>query len=164
MPFAHQLNYLVRQLEEVLQQLSVNEYAAPMPVLHGSSIGQHVRHTLELFEELGKGYDTGVVDYDGRQRNKELEQNKELALRLLTSLPKATQKENLSLELVAGYPESGATSVPTNYFRELMYNIEHTVHHMALIKTALTQLPHIALPQGFGIASSTQRYQEACAQ
>jgi hypothetical protein len=50
----------------------------------------------------------------------------------------------------------------TNYFRELTYNIEHAVHHMAIIKIGIREVAnYVTLPADFGIAASTIRYKEA---
>jgi hypothetical protein len=46
--------------------------------------------------------------------------------------------------------------------RELVYNIEHVVHHMALVKIGLKELlPDLDLPDDFGVAVSTIRYQHS---
>ena len=40
--------------------------------------------------------------------------------------------------------------------RELVYNIEHAVHHMAMIKIGLRQIaPEILIDKNFGVAQST---------
>ena len=47
----------------------------------------------------------------------------------------------------------------SSFYRELSYNIEHAIHHMALLKVAVKQtLTYISLPENFGVASSTIRY------
>jgi hypothetical protein len=56
------------------------------------------------------------------------------------------------------------TEVFTNFQRELVYNLEHTVHHMALLRIAVNQVSSIPLPEDFGIAMSTIKYRKACAQ
>jgi hypothetical protein len=46
--------------------------------------------------------------------------------------------------------------------RELAYNIEHTIHHMAIIKQSIIEhFTYIDLPEYFGVASSTVRYASA---
>jgi len=55
----------------------------------------------------------------------------------------------------------------SSYFRELQYNIEHAIHHMAIIKIAIGAcFTEVELPANFGVAYSTVRYQKqlACAQ
>ena len=55
--------------------------------------------------------------------------------------------------------------IPTNVYRELTYLIEHTIHHMAIIKMAYSETyPLVKLPADFGIAYSTLKYQKSCAQ
>ena len=64
------------------------------------------------------------------------------------------------LILNAGYdPESDdKTSVRSTLSRELAYNLEHCIHHMALIRIGLYDLnPNWELPETFGIAPSTLR-------
>ncbi|MDX1476670.1 MAG: hypothetical protein R3301_03155 [Saprospiraceae bacterium] len=50
--------------------------------------------------------------------------------------------------------------------RELIYNIEHTIHHLAIIKIGLAIIaPDIPLPAHFGVAPSTVKYKQGiCAQ
>jgi hypothetical protein len=51
------------QLSESLKHLSDEEYSRPSAVLFSATIGQHVRHIIELFIELDKGYKSGCVNY-----------------------------------------------------------------------------------------------------
>jgi hypothetical protein len=94
-----------------------------------------------------------------------IEEDKEVALRLITRLKTFIQQypDNQSLRLEVGYERHSdeCVSVETNYYRELAYNIEHAVHHMALVKIGLRDVaPRVTLPAGFGIAVSTLRHQE----
>ena len=67
------------QLTETLNQLSADEYIQPSKTLFNASIGQHVRHIIELFLCLEKGYESGVVNYEKRKRDYQIETNKDLA-------------------------------------------------------------------------------------
>jgi hypothetical protein len=63
------------------------------------------------------------------------------------------------------YDEEMVTvSIPTNYYREVAYNLEHTIHHMALIRVGVNEVSSIVLPDQFGVAYSTIKYKEQCAQ
>ena len=54
-----------------------------------------------------------------------------------------------------------AITIETNYYRELIYNIEHAVHHMAIMKIGIHEVaPYISLPADFGVAASTIRYKK----
>ena len=51
--------------------------------------------------------------------------------------------------------------VSTCLARELVYNIEHAIHHMAIIRMALIQeFPDINVDSNFGIAYSTIKFQQ----
>ena len=55
--------------------------------------------------------------------------------------------------------------IDTSLYRELGYCLEHSVHHQALIKTALKEHECLGLiDQNFGIASSTIRNRNLCVQ
>lgn len=73
--------------------------------------------------------------------------------------------ENKELILEAGFDENSfeLNQIPTNYFREIAYNLEHTIHHMALIKIGINEVSDIALPEGYGVASSTIKYRQQLA-
>lgn len=159
---AHQI---LTQLEDVLRQINTQEFVQASPALSESTIGQHTRHTLEFFVCLEQGLPIGTVNYDQRAHDRTIEEDKEVALRLINRLKTFIQRypDNQPLRLEVGYERHSdeCVSVETNYYRELAYNIEHAVHHMALVKIGLRDVaPQVTLPAGFGIAVSTLRHQE----
>ena len=54
--------------------------------------------------------------------------------------------------------------ISTNFYREIAYNLEHTIHHMALIRVGISEVSNIRLPEDFGIATSTVKHRKQCAQ
>jgi hypothetical protein len=154
---------ILDQLSAAIQQLSVNEYTLPSETLSGSSIGQHLRHTLEFFMCLEQGYGIGIVNYDKRGHDKLIETDKEIALnvigRIRTTIGQQTVNKALILEVGYDLNSEANVYVQTNYFRELTYNIEHAVHHMAIMKIGIREVAaHIKIPTDFGVAASTLRY------
>ena len=160
------ISNLLEQLQYVIDELSPLQYTQPVKLLSQSSIGQHTRHILEFFIELNKGYETGMVDYDKRVRNKAIEADKDFAITTIRQVEANIQKPDKELILQAEYGEGEAHSaqVFSNYYRELVYNLEHTVHHMALIRIGLTAVSDVIIPDEFGVAASTLKYRKACAQ
>jgi hypothetical protein len=160
------INNVFVQLSSTLQQLTATEYSQPCTSLHGNTIGQHVRHIIELFQCLENGYEIGLVNYERRKRDNAIETDKELANRLLKSIHDQLARSNRILKLEAFYDEHATEPliIETNYFREVAYNLEHTIHHMALIRIGVSEISAVSLPEDFGVASSTVKYRKQCAQ
>lgn len=155
-----------QQLNEVLDQLTAEQYQTPSENLSGSSVGQHTRHVIELFQCLLAGYASGTICYDDRKRDVRIESDPLFAKQLLAGIAASIEQENTELKLAGVYDEVSTEQLhlTTNYSRELLYNLEHTVHHMALIRVALKELKTELVGGYFGIASSTIRHREQCAQ
>jgi uncharacterized damage-inducible protein DinB len=154
------------QLSESIRELTDEEYTYRSDILFNATIGQHIRHVIELFLELEKGYETGRVNYDKRKRDYTIESDRHVAMRLLHEIYLQLNRTDKNLLLEASYGETSSDTVliSTNYFRELMYNLEHTVHHMALIRVGINEVSTVLVPDDFGVASSTVKYKKACAQ
>jgi hypothetical protein len=155
------------QLEPSLCQLTPSEYVHPCHTLSGNTIGQHVRHIIELFQALEQGYETGTVNYEKRKRDKLLENDGGLACSLLQRISADLERPDKDLLLEACYDDP--TGIPvilsTNYNREVAYNLEHTIHHMALIRIGINEVnSSLVLPEDYGIATATIKYRRQCAQ
>lgn len=157
---------LLEQLQYLLERITNEQYVKNIAVLSDSSIGQHIRHTLEFFIELENGYENGTVDYDKRIRNHAIESDRDYAIGTIILIRSRLVKINKDLKICVEYGvgEKSTAIVATNYFRELVYNLEHTVHHMAIIRIGVNAIAKIKLPAEFGIAASTLNYRNVCAQ
>lgn len=160
------VNNVFVQLTETLNQLTEKEYGQPCNSLFNNTIGQHVRHIIELFQCLETGYESGVINYEKRKRDLLIETDKELAKQLLLQIHTDLNRSNKELVLEATYDEHSEhfINITTNYHREIAYNLEHTIHHMALIRVGITEVSNIELADNFGVASSTVKYRNQCAQ
>jgi len=159
---------ILSQLTEVVHQISEEDFTKQIESLGQSTIGQHLRHTLEFFICLEQGFEKGLINYDKRAHDKLLENDKFIALSTLDRIRDFIQSQptDKHLKLEAGYDleKEVFVTIETNFLRELVYNIEHAVHHMAIIKIGIRDLAvDVKLPHDFGIAASTIRYQEAVA-
>ena len=154
------------QLEQVILQITDEEYSKPCTTLFKNTIGQHVRHVIELFQCLELGYEDAIVNYEKRKRDTRIENDKTFARSLLAEIYQNLDRPDKSLTLEAIYDDLSTTPIRihTNYFREIAYNLEHTIHHMALIRVGVTEVTNLQLPDTFGVASSTVKYRKECAQ
>jgi hypothetical protein len=153
----------LNELSNLLSQLSNNDYSLPCRELSNSSIGQHSRHIIELFQCLESQYDNGIVNYDNRLRDYEIETNVNSAQKAIVSILNSIEKVNKNLVLQQKISDD-VVSVETNYYRELLYNLEHCIHHQALIKVAVLQMNHLQVNDDFGVAISTIEFRKQCVQ
>jgi hypothetical protein len=160
------VNNVFVQLSGTIRQLNDHEYVQQCSSLFKNTIGQHVRHIIELFQCLESGYESGFVNYEKRKRDFLIENDKKLAEKLLQEIHDKLNRPNKELVLEACYDDDSneQLSISTNYYREIAYNLEHTIHHMALIRTGINEVSKISLPEEFGVAVSTIKYRKQCAQ
>ena len=156
------VNNVFVQLSETIRQLTPSQYIQQSGNLGNNTIGQHVRHIIELFQCLEAGYNGSSVNYEQRKRDVAIETNPELALSLLQEIYGKLDKPDKEMVLHACYDELSVEplAIPTNYFREVAYNLEHTIHHMALIRVGIKEVSDITLPEEFGVASSTVKHRK----
>lgn len=151
------VNPVVQQLAQAILQLQERDYNFPSAHLSNATIGQHVRHVVELYNCLLNGYKTGFVNYDNRKRDKSIEQDLLYAHDLLQQIILDIKKPDKQLILQAN--NNGiCIELETNYYRELLYNLEHTIHHMALIRVGINDVCEVKLSNDFGVAASTIKY------
>lgn len=152
------------QLEELLDKISDDEYSKPTEILSGSTIGQHVRHIIEFFQELIINK-TECVCYDERKRDLQIETQIDFALKCIAEIKQQIDSINLdeAVELKVNYDaESNDFSLAkSNFRRELLFCVDHAIHHMAIIKMGLkSDFNHIVLNHNFGVAPSTLRHRK----
>ena len=156
---------IIDQLENMLSQIAENDFSKASPALSDATVGQHLRHTVEFFLCLKNGFQEGLINYDKRAHDKLIETDKFIALNSIQQIRRfvVATTNDVPLRLDVGYDRHSEdfVTIQTNYFRELTYNIEHAVHHMALIKIGIREVAsYVKLPGDFGVAVSTLRHKE----
>lgn len=158
---------VLNEVKKVLEQINITSYTKPNNVLFGSSIGEHVRHIIEFYLCCLEQKKESVVNYDLRLRNKELEVNLGLCIQtfseVMGELSAIVSEDDSSLKFT-NCMEKSENGIKTSFFRELVYCIDHCIHHQSLIKIALLEqgLIHI-IDDEFGVAFSTLEHREQCA-
>jgi uncharacterized damage-inducible protein DinB len=153
---------IIDQLKDLAEKLSQDDFTRSLPVLMESSIGMHYRHIIEFYEVMISGAGMGEINYDSRKHDPELEGSREKCLERLEWIRKVlTLEPDMKLKLSGSYTRESDIrfTLPTNLERELVYNIEHAIHHMAIIRIALQhEFPDLSVSEAFGYAYSTLKH------
>jgi len=160
---------VLSDLLHVIKELKEEDYSRSIDVLSGFTLGQHIRHTLEFYLCLHQGSILGVVNYDKRKRDLQIETQPVYAATTIDSIcqfiDSADVDQSILLEVNYNLDSEKSQVIKSNLNRELCYNIEHAIHHMAIIKIGLNEIaPYVELSEGFGIAVSTLRHLKSNAQ
>lgn len=157
------VRHTLDEIDHFLSQVSADQYNYPCPQLSGSTIGQHTRHIIELFECLINQYNEGTINYDNRCRNPLTETLPDYARECVEKVRKSINKPDKQLMLAQRIACEHIT-LQSNYHRELLYNLEHCIHHQALIKVATVGMRDLQVHENFGVAPSTIEFKKQCAQ
>ena len=153
----------LNELSSLVSQLSDDDYCCPCHDLSNATIGEHTRHIIEMFQCLHVQYSEGIINYDSRKRDQSIETDLNQAKVAIENCLNELEKPNKYLRLVQML-EGYEITTESNYNRELLYNLEHCIHHQALIKVAVLQLESVQISKSFGVAPSTLEYRKQCAQ
>jgi hypothetical protein len=157
------INNSLNELIDLVNQLSLQEYSNSCAELSNATIGEHTRHIIEMFQCLENQYDSGIVNYDKRERNTRIQTDTAFAIENIVLIQHNLDKMNKNIELFQVI-DGVEMRIESNYFRELLYNLEHCTHHQALIKVAVLQFEKVIINPNFGVALSTIEYKNQCAQ
>lgn len=163
------ISFNLKSTKKLLKKISDDTFIRPASSLSDISIGQHVRHILEFYFSIVNGIDNKIVNYDARKRSLEMETNKSHCIQKINELLEIFESEIQPYEVTIKYNESEVednfSSMASTSQRELMYCLDHSIHHQALIKVALKEFKlEYIIDKNFGLAYSTIRNRNKCAQ
>ncbi|MDB9741219.1 hypothetical protein OAB00_00025 [Akkermansiaceae bacterium] len=151
----------------VLDKLSDRDYDTPFELVYGGTIGGHYRHVLEHFTTLINSFESGVVNYDLRVRNKEIETQRVTAIDATLSLrkkfqelPKEVYSTPMQLQGKISSTQPDIADIPTTAGREVAYAIAHAHHHFAIIGI-MCKLVDSPTDSQFGVAPSTLEHKKS---
>ncbi|MBX7242164.1 MAG: hypothetical protein K1X92_10480 [Bacteroidia bacterium] len=157
------LRHIIEQIEYLAENLNDSQFSEPLQVLNNASIGKHIRHIIDVFETVASGADQESISFDKRSRNTSVENDKSLAVNTLKHWSDIIEKMNLNKKvlLVNNFSletEEDDICTETTLIRELVYAIEHAIHHLAIIKIGASQSFGLSFSSDFGVAPSTIRH------
>jgi hypothetical protein len=168
-PLSAAVQDVLQQGLALLDDCTIEGYRTVVPAPFGASIGQHYRHVLDHFVSLTTGISTGVIDYDQRARDRELESNIDVArartqmlMRFFASLTAADYHRGCSVLHTVAYSQHEKETSSSNIERESAYCVSHAVHHFAIVRILCSPL-RVRVPEEFGVAPSTLKHRAAVA-
>lgn len=164
-----QISYLwhiTEQIELICNSLDGEKYATPLAILSKATIGKHTRHIIDGFATVVRGIEQAEISFDHRERNLQTENDRFFALNLLKSYANqiATCDFNKKVTLISDFShgeERITIRTESTLGRELIYAIEHAIHHLAIIKIGIETSLGTPLPSDFGVAPSTIRFMQS---
>ncbi len=167
----------LEQLREVLKTIGDNHYCFQPSEFTSSSIGEHIRHVLDLYSAIFQADDKQksaeeLIDYDCRARGTPVESERSIGLALITrllekisELPDAALDQEADVKTEITLRESHSIQIRSNVARELVFTAAHTVHHCAIIRL-IARIQGCSIDDNIGLAPATLTYlrgQTTCA-
>lgn len=158
----------IDQALSFLHQLNDAQYTSVQAPYVTSSIGQHMRHIVDVFFAITCRVDPVTIDYDVRRRGAEIETSRIVAIEELHQvrdwmasfeiLPDAiNQNHPINIRTEVALEDTQSVELPTTIARELVFTSSHAVHHFALI-SIIAKLQGIELDESFGLAPATATF------
>ena len=155
---------VLQQAVSLLKEIQTENYQLAMQPHLSGSIGKHIRHVIDHYLALEQGLVDGLVDYNQRHRNSNIEDSPSVALDSLNAIINwlenitSEQLEN-SVTVRSEVSISGTLNIQGNatLAREILFVSSHAIHHFSLISVARS-LQGYEVPQYFGYAPATISY------
>ena len=84
----------LNELLDLLSQISDTDYSCPCHQLSNATIGEHTRHSIEMFQCLENSYDSGILNYDNRERDKCIETKIQFAKQFVLDVKSGLKSDN----------------------------------------------------------------------
>lgn len=154
------LRELLDQVRCLLETLTDAQYVQSPVGSFKSSVGGHIRHSLDHIGALLTGFDSGEIDYEARERGTTIETDRAAALDLIRSLDArlAQRIEESSTRpvrtLLMLRSDCSPVELNSTCGRETAFVLSHTIHHNAMV-AAMLSIMNVEMPNRFGYAPGT---------
>ncbi|GAB5379428.1 MAG: hypothetical protein Alis3KO_28240 [Aliiglaciecola sp.] len=155
---------IVQQAKQFLRDIHIDEYTATVTPHFSGSAGAHMRHVLDHYLALMHGFDSGLVDYNKRNRFSEVESCPKSAMAIWDEIESwlsniCAQPMDAPLQVMSETCifETQFAQVPSTLARELVFVSSHAIHHFSLL-AVIRSLQGKTTPEYFGIAPATATF------
>jgi hypothetical protein len=152
---------LLAQAVELIRNHSGEDYTRTCRAVFSSSVGQHIRHCVEHYEEFLQAMaENRELDYEKRPRDLNVEKDPDEAVRRIENIRKSLRTHVVECHEILVWDNGSLAPARSSVTREIQFLLSHTVHHFALI-TVIASLGGMKVPRSFGIAPSTLKFRES---
>ncbi len=164
---------VIQQGLDLIQNMTREQYNYRAQPYIQSSVGEHLRHILDIFYALVHEEAQGFINYDIKRRGAEVESNVHQGIAelgeiadWLAGIDETKLGRSVQVNVEVTLKETRSISAKSTLARELAFVASHAAHHYALMSVA-AKLGGISVDRKIGLAPNTAsfvREEEACAQ
>ncbi|MBW3697430.1 DinB family protein [Vibrio sp. T187] len=154
---------ILRQGLHFLSDISDEDYTYKAKPHVDSSIGEHFRHTLDLFHALIL-QENQQINYNTRRRGHDIETSRAIALEEIKYISDWLEQLNptaltnpVTIETEVSLNNQVCQSMTSSLEREITFAALHANHHYAMMKVIATFL-QVQVTNTFGFAPTTTSY------
>ncbi|CAN5798281.1 hypothetical protein BH20ACI4_BH20ACI4_01290 [soil metagenome] len=163
--YAVAVNFLIKNLADELFRGAKMIGKIDDPVYRKSttgtgSIGSHFRHNLDFVNAFVYGLGTGKIDYNRRERDLQIEENRLYAINMFADAVSRFRRlpvEIFNKKVLIRSEINSDFWLESSAMRELEFLHSHTIHHHALIADKLKSFG-VHTAKDFGVAPSTLKF------
>lgn len=155
---------IIEQGLSYLGSVSKGDYTDIVSPNFISSSGSHMRHIIDHYQAIICSVNSGLIDYDIRERGSKFELSPALAIEKLRqiatwikTLTEDKMNKLIMLSTEVSLSNQNIQKVQTSVARELVFAGSHAVHHYAMI-AQISFAQNLQLPQSFGLAPATATF------
>jgi hypothetical protein len=150
----------LRQALSLVDQLDDERYGLSPQRLAPHRVGSHLRHVLDFYDCFLNGLASAHVDYDARERDETIENDRHAAMKKIGAIVERLQNISVGERDSVMFVRAEDTSdvfLRSTVSRELQALSTHTIHHFALIAFTL-KVDGFPVDPAFGMSPSTLRF------
>lgn len=155
---------VVEQLITFISDMTKSEYQFIAKPLFTSTIGQHLRHIVDLYRAIQLGLDSRVINYDYRRRGALIETDRHEGIKELESLRSWLQTLDstafdmpVSINSEISLSQQTSETYISSLGRELNFASSHLIHHLAIM-AAIAKSAGMNANPSLGTAPATATY------
>ena len=162
---------LLEQGDRLIEGLDDRSFGeAPVGLLQ-SGMASHFRHCLDVYDCFLRGLNSGLINYDEREREISGERDRLATQRRITQIIYSLRElDGVDVDapcyvILEGKRKHQSLPSASSLGREVQFLLSHTVHHYALVAVILRAQGKM-IPPEFGVAPSSLAYwkeRELCA-